>query len=237
MPFTLEDFRDLLRLLEEHPELRAELRRLLLPEDWVALPAIIRELAEQVRALAEAQRRTEERVAGAEERLDQVEQRLDRVERRLARVESDVAALKGSDLERRYRERAPSYFSRLMRRLRVLSQEELAKRLDDALDGGEITREQRDAILESDIVAHGQWHEDDNWAYIVVEVSGSIEVEDVQRAAERAEMLSQTPSFGRAFPVVAGQRIAPEADRLAASLGVWKVIDGTMRPPTVPVEG
>ncbi|RMF83078.1 MAG: hypothetical protein D6736_22150 [Nitrospinota bacterium] len=38
MPFTVEDFRDLLRLLEQHPEWRSELRRWVLSEELLSLP-------------------------------------------------------------------------------------------------------------------------------------------------------------------------------------------------------
>jgi hypothetical protein len=76
----VEDFRDLLRLLEERPEWRAELRRLILTEELLALPQLVRELAAAqarteaaVERLAEAQVRTEaavERLAEAQARTD-----------------------------------------------------------------------------------------------------------------------------------------------------------------------
>ncbi len=56
MAFTVTDFEDLTRLLADHPEWQAELRRLILSEDFLALPGIVRELAEAQRELAEAQR-------------------------------------------------------------------------------------------------------------------------------------------------------------------------------------
>jgi ferritin-like metal-binding protein YciE len=66
MAFTVRDFRDLVELLEQHPEWRAELRRLVLTEELLALPQVVRELVE-------AQQRTEQR-------LEQTEQRLERLE-------------------------------------------------------------------------------------------------------------------------------------------------------------
>ncbi len=67
MTFTVADFSDLVRLLTEHPEWQAELRRLILSEDILTLPQVVRELTEAqrrteepVEELAEAQRRTEE---------------------------------------------------------------------------------------------------------------------------------------------------------------------------------
>lgn len=55
MSFTVRDYYDLLQLLAEHPEWREQLRRALLSDDFLALPQIVRELAE-------AQKRTEERL-------------------------------------------------------------------------------------------------------------------------------------------------------------------------------
>src|SRR5438045_1113947 len=76
MAFTMQDFHDLLRLLEAHPEWRADLRRYVLSDEFLELPAIVRGLAaaqartdEQLGALAikvgelaAAQQRTESRV-------------------------------------------------------------------------------------------------------------------------------------------------------------------------------
>jgi len=59
MPFTVEEFRDLVRILEEKPEWRAELRRLVLTEELLSLP-------EQVAALrAETERRFQEMAGGS----------------------------------------------------------------------------------------------------------------------------------------------------------------------------
>ncbi len=44
MPFTVEEFHDLVRLLEERPEWREELRRLVLTPALLAVPEQIAEL-------------------------------------------------------------------------------------------------------------------------------------------------------------------------------------------------
>ncbi|MDR7400458.1 MAG: hypothetical protein QN144_14275, partial [Armatimonadota bacterium] len=67
MAFTVEDFSGLLRLLQEHPEWRAQLRAVLLGEELLSLPRLLRELGEEVRQLTEAHRRGEERLARLEE--------------------------------------------------------------------------------------------------------------------------------------------------------------------------
>ncbi len=59
MSFNVEDFHDLVRLLEERPEWRAELRHLILTEEWAGLPKQLTELRismdQRFRELAEAQ--------------------------------------------------------------------------------------------------------------------------------------------------------------------------------------
>ena len=49
MAFTVDDFQDLVSLLEQRPEWRGELRRLVLTEELLGLPAIVAGLAEGLR--------------------------------------------------------------------------------------------------------------------------------------------------------------------------------------------
>ena len=44
MAFTVEEFRDLVCILEEHPEWRAELRCLVLTDEILTLPELVRAL-------------------------------------------------------------------------------------------------------------------------------------------------------------------------------------------------
>jgi hypothetical protein len=64
MPFTVADFHDLIRLLEEHPDWQTELRRVLFSQDLLDLPRTVQELAT-------AQRRTEEAITRLIERMEQ----------------------------------------------------------------------------------------------------------------------------------------------------------------------
>ncbi len=64
MPFTVTDLHDLIRLLEEHPDWRTDLRRVLLSEELLDLPRAVQELAI-------AQRRTEEALTRLTDRVEQ----------------------------------------------------------------------------------------------------------------------------------------------------------------------
>ena len=141
MPFTVEEFRDLVRILEEKPEWRAELRRLVLTEELLSLP-------EQVAALrAETERRFQEMAATVDKLAREVARLgigMGDLQRTQKRLIIDVADLKGDSLERRYRERAPAYFGGLIRRARALTTEDLDELLEPAVDLGRLSEAEAD---------------------------------------------------------------------------------------------
>jgi len=249
MAFTVSEFRDLLQLLEQHPTWRAELRRWVLTEELLALPQTVRELAEIQRRTEEHIRRTEEHMAQLAVRMDEQAQRFDRLVIRIddltqrmeqmaetqLRMGSDLEQLKGYNLEQRYLQRAPAYFSRILRRVHALSNDELVDLLDEAVAQGHLSQDEADALLQADVVVRGRRREDGAEVYLVVEVSWGVGLSDVQRAAERATLLARlgTP----ALPVVAGFWITPEAQEPARALHVWQVTDGRVIPPEVAPHG
>ena len=229
MAFTIQEFRDLIQLLEHHPAWRAELRRWVLSEELLALPQTMHELAE-------AQRHTEERIGQLTVRMDELAQRVDQLAVRMeqlveiqSRMGSDLERLKGSDLERRYRERAHAYFSRLIRRTHVLSGDELGTLLEDAVAQQQLSEDEADDILLADVVVRGRRREDGADVHLVVEVSWGIGLSDVQRASTRATLLAKlgTPTI----PVVAGFWMTPEAQEPARALKVWQVTNGHVTSP------
>lgn len=243
MAFTVEDFHDLIELLAQHPEWRAELRRHVLSEDLIELPALVRQLVE-------AQARAEARLAGVEARLERVEGRLegvegrmDRVEAalerlteiqarivtRLGRVEDRLGSLDGKMLEVDYARRAPSYFSPIARRLRVVEDGPLADLLDDAVDAGQLTDDEREEIMRADLVLTGRQRQDGHDVYLVAEISVGVRPHDVERAATRAALLAK---LGKpALPVVAGESVTEQAAALAREQGVWYAEGGRVTAP------
>ena len=226
MPFTVEEFRDLVRILEEKPEWRAELRRLILTEELLSLP-------EQVAALrAETERRFQEMAATVDKLAREVARLgigMGDLQRTQKRLIIDVADLKGDSLERRYRERAPAYFGGLIRRARALTTEDLDELLEPAVDRGHLSEDEAKEVLHSDVVVRGRRREDDSEVYLVVEVSSGVGPGDVERAARRAEILSR--SGVAALAVVAGERITADASRRAREMHVRQVTDGMARRP------
>ena len=280
--FTVREFHDFIEILEERPEWREELRRLVLTDELLKLPEMVKELVEaqrrteeklenltdRVNALAEAQRRTEERIDTLAEKLESLTARVDalaeaqrkteeRLESLAARVNAlaervdalaeaqrrteeelrklisrvdiltkDVSELKGDSLERRYRERAHAYFSQLIRRSHTLSSDEIAELVDRGIREEIITDREGDELLWTDVLVRGRSRMSGEEVYLAVEVSWGVGVEDVERAMNRAKILSK---FGfKVLPVVAGRGITPEASEMAEEMRVYRVLDGRL---------
>src|SRR3954470_8396334 len=98
MPFTVEDFEDLLRLLYERPEWQERLRRAILPPELFNLPRLVEELIEVNRAERERVARLEaEQQATRQEMRDgfaQTGERLGGVEGRLEHIETNLTAFR-----------------------------------------------------------------------------------------------------------------------------------------------
>jgi len=234
----VREFHDFVRILERRPDWREELRRLILTDELLKLPQVVRELVE-------AQRRTEEELKTLTARVDSLTRRVDslaaqmevltarvdslteaqvKTEETLRRLGIDVAELKGDSLERKYREKAPAYFGPLLRRAKSLSADELWDIVDRGIEEGVLTSEEAREVLDTDIVVRGRRWKDGKEEFLVVEVSWGVGVTDVERAVKRAELLRRLGLEVRA--AVAGRGITSEAEGLAAEKGVERVIDG-----------
>lgn len=216
MAFTISDFQGLLRVLEQHPEWRAELRRQVLTDEILELPAIVSRLADRMDTLAE--------------RMDGLVQAQARTEGQIGALTGRVGALSGDMLELRFSRRGPAYFSRLARRLRTLEPGPLAERLDDAINDGRITRADHDSVILADLVLTGRGWENGAELYVLAELSVGIGVLDVQRALDRSRLLQKLGA--PVIPVVAGEWINEEAQRFADDAGVAVFLERSRRSPT-----
>lgn len=113
MAFTVDDFEDLVRLLEQRPEWRARLRELLLPRELLELPELVRDL----RAL----------IATVQQQLTRVETRIEAVEVRVGAVETGLAEFR-RDVDRRF-EQVDERFNQVDRRF-----DQVESRLDTIVE-------------------------------------------------------------------------------------------------------
>ncbi len=94
MTFTIADFHDLVVLLENNPEWRAEVRRLVLTEDILTLPQFVRQLAQTVTELSQSVAELSQSVAGLSQSVAELTESQKRTE---ARVEELAEAQKRTD--------------------------------------------------------------------------------------------------------------------------------------------
>ena len=249
MPFTVQDFHDLVQLLEERPEWRSEMRRLVLSDEYLTLPE---QLAELRREIAELRRDFERRFNRVEERLDQITDDVGQLKSDVGRLTNDVGrltddvgrltndvgqlksdvgrltddvgVLKGQGLEYRYREHAPSYFSGLIRRCRVVGSPQLNEMLEDAVDRGVLSQGDLNDVTLADLILRGRRLADRAEVMVLVEISWVIDRNDVRRAAGRAALLAKlgTP----VVPVVAGASITEPAAAMARNRNVRQLLNG-----------
>ena len=201
----------------------------------------------QVAALTQAQGRTEAQVAAltrAQEHTEETVAQLAAGQADLtvaqARTEANLAALTevvrslvvsgerqatrldtvlGRTFEMQFRDRLTSYLGRLMRRGRLLRNDEVLDAVEQAVDAGEA-----DELLRADAIAAGVV--DGVASHVVVEVAVTCHADDVDRARRRADILRKAGLI--AVALVACEVISPELLAYARSREVRVWCDGTM---------
>jgi hypothetical protein len=168
MPFSVQDFDDLLRLLEERPEWRAQLRRVVLTDDLLRLPE----------DLAQARQETDRR-------FRELGEHLAALTAQVATLAGHVGTLRGESREQRYRTRAFAYFGRILRGAHVLTNEELTALLEAAIGPAALTNREAHEVALADLVVRGRRQPDGALVHLVVEVSVGAGLSDVERAVER----------------------------------------------------
>ena len=246
MPFTIEDFQDLLQLLEARPEWRAELRQRVLSQELLDLPALVRRLAEAqerseqglerieavLERLAAAQARSEERLGRVEAALEQTAASLARLTARFEEHErrnaSDFQTLKTDAFARRLAQQ-PNLFRQLVAEPQPLTLAEADAWLGRLVDEGRLTLEGHQQLAWLDLLVRGQ--RDEQEGYLVVEASWTIGPKDVDRAARRAALLREAGVV--AWPVVVGYRMSTDAQQLAPQRQVLAILSPDPRWPEV----
>ena len=223
----VETFQDIVRILRERPEWLEEMRRLILTDELLALPKrfdsfLTNEftpLKQDVEVLKQDVAVLKQDVAILKQDVEVLKQDVAVLKQDVAVLKQDVGELKGAEFERRVRERAPAYLEKLVRRCKTLSFEEVAELLEDAVEKGAISEEEKAKVLNLDAVATGVSKVEGKKTLLALEVSLKVKVEDVERAAERATILGRAgnlPGIG----VVIGKEVSKKALRKAEELKV-----------------
>jgi|GEM_PF-1604743 len=164
-------------------------------------------LAQIVKELVLAQRRTEEF--------------LQKLTLRLERMETKLRTLIDEHLERKYRERALSYLGTILRPVQVVSLQDVLPQLEAHLSEEEIERLLPLALLLRGQVRHLEARPE---VWLAMEVAGVIAESDVNRAIDRARLL--TKAGLPAIPTVGGGDLGEGVARLASQEHVFVLLEG-----------
>ena len=217
-PTPIETFEDILAAMENNPRLQAAMRQHVLDQEFLHLPAIVRELQQ---AIAQLTQLVHDYIAATDARLDRLEADVAILKADVAELKTDVAELKtdvavlktdvaelkvgqarldgnmnrliGADYERKAARRAARLAERYLglADMRVIyaitlpDSNSFPAILDAAVRAGRMNLSEADELEEIDIVMRSPTE------YAVAEVSVTVDESDVQRARERAELLSK----------------------------------------------
>jgi hypothetical protein len=235
MAFTVQEFDDLIKILEAQPEWRVRLRRALFPE--IDVPKALQELAEAQKrteaALQQLEATVRELVIGQDELRSDVgvlkqdvgvlKQDVGVLKQDVKELQRDVGILKGSDQERRYRDRADAIFGRFLRNGRNATNR-VADQLYEALQAGSLSDKEVNDVLDADLIWQGQERSTDIPLVLLMEASWLAEVGDVARASTRAAILRRIGL--QTLAVVGGKNWTDAAAEQARTAKVVIVSDG-----------
>ena len=183
-------------------------------------------LAEMAARMEESRRQTDQRFA---EITSDLRALTETVRNLIRRFDSELGSVKGMTLEMLYRDNATTILGKHFRNLRLVDR---GQYLQEMLDQHPITDNEWKQLVSSDVMVHGV-HRLTGKEYLMVwEVSWVIDDHDVERAADRAQILRQWQA--NALPVVAGKALTASAHQAAQERGVLVILDSEVLEQTAP---
>ena len=223
---NIETTDDLLRLLDENPEFLEAVRRKILTDELMRLPAEFSAFRQE----------TKERFEGIDEQFTGIEERLERLDGDVQTLKSNGDILKGFGLESVLPIRGLSMLAEKLdlRRTRIVrlagdnrASEDFTDRLWDALDSGTITRREYRRISRTDMVVRAERHtRRATTFYIAVEASFTADADDTERAALSAQILRKVFPDAEVVPALFYSEISETDLKEAEARGVTTIEAG-----------
>ncbi len=214
MAFTLADVDALIEAIQQDPLLRERVVKAILHEDFLALPGIVVRLGDRIEQLAAS-------MDALVDRMDQQSLRMDELIRVTTNIAGRTGNLEGWRFEAEYRERLASHLARRYRGIRTLVLGNFPA-LIEALDDGRIGEQEWEDIIRLDAAAQGRPKGGDDDLVIVMELSKTVDINDVERVARRADIIRRAGL--KVDACVDGEQIEPLAHGRLADLGVISLV-------------
>jgi len=140
----------------------------------------------------------------------------------MAYLKGEFGRFKGKDFERTIKDKHYAYFGKLLRKTKLVQFEEILQIIDDAEEKGLIKEEQRDSLLNLDIIVKGQIKSTQKPVVLAVEISYSLYEDDIERAIERAQILAQI-LHEEVIPTVVTAEVREDVEKLADNKGIFLI--------------
>ncbi len=227
MTTPINNFQDILDAMEHDPALRDAMRRYILTDELLQVPARLDRIEGDISTLKEGQSRLDgkvdrldekvsrldEKVDHLDEKVSRLDEKVDHLDEKVNRIGGDVSRLTGAD----YESHVATYIHRVLRRSLGINatvfstqrdKSSLTKLLDEAESQGLIDPDDTDELDKADLVLTADGPTD----YLLAEVSVTVQQDDINRAAERARLLAK--ATGRTVtPFAIGVREEPSLRR------------------------
>lgn len=177
-----------LRALQDDPEFRAEVRRLLLSKELLELPDRFARFAAYVEGFIEEQKGFNEDQKRINARVDAT---LARIETNIARIETNIGVLKGNVARRVLRDHHETILDLLQLDFSdILQRSDLTRLVRNSGMANDIEFGQRRSFYAADLVLAGTDAEGDTH-YVAAEASFTADSQDTDRAIRNAEFLTR----------------------------------------------
>ncbi len=224
---TVNDIGDVVRIIENNPEWRRELQRVLLTQELLEMPERVTSIDARLVALLESHEAALKRMDSmdtqiaelvknsveANKRMDSMDTRLDGMDTKLNRIDGNVGDLKGHFANLSAVRFAPFIAMTMgLQWQRRIEEMEIARIWQDAQNAkltGDISKRDRDSFWEADLVFEAL-DADDELCYIAVEVSYTADERETDRAKRNANYLTRftgVPTYAVAASVNVDNRI------------------------------
>jgi hypothetical protein len=243
-------FADIIRALREHPEWLEELRKIILTTELIELPKKFEEMLVRMEKLEKKVDKIEKDVEILKQDVAILKQDVEILKQDVAVLKQDVAILKldvavlkqdvavlkqdvsylkgefgrfkGKEFERTIRERYYAYFGRILRKSKLIPFEEIIPLLETAEEEKIITEDQKVSALQLDLLIKGEIKKAKKEVYLAIEVSYSLQEDDIERAIERAGILAYVLK-GEVIPTIVAVEIKEEIQKSAENKGAFVI--------------
>jgi cell division protein FtsB len=227
--YSIVTFADILRALKSHPDWLEELRKIILTTELLELPKKFDELLKRVEKiesdveiLKQDVAVLKQDVAVLKQDVAVLKQDVEILKKDMAYLKGEFGRFKGKDFERTIKDKHYAYFGKLLRKTKLVQFEEILQIIDDAEEKGLIKEEQRDSLLNLDIIVKGQIKSTQKPVVLAVEISYSLYEDDIERAIERAQILAQI-LHEEVIPTVVTAEVREDVEKLADDKGVFLI--------------